>query len=185
MHFFLKLSICLIYLIILILSNNLSAQTINEQHLDFETRSYSSTQNYLPFWLWANQKGIIQEQGNYHQSSVLKFEGSVSNISHKLKINYGVSLVSDLTTRSTSQINEAFLSIGYKKVFFKIGEQAARTELAGLSATNGDFYYSNNSRPYPSIQLGTNGFIPLFRNVSFSAIYEEALIRDQNEYIKN
>ncbi len=185
MHYQLKLSICLVYLVILIPSNTLFAQTTSEQHLDFETRSYFSSQNYLPFWLWANQKGIIQEQGKYHQTSILKFEGSASNISHKLKLNYGVSLVSDLSAPSTSQINEAFLSVGYKKVFLKIGEQATQTELGGLSATNGDFYYSNNSRPYPSIQFGTNGFLPLFKNVSFSAIYEEALIRDQFEYIKN
>ncbi len=185
MNYRLKLRLYLFCIIISTQFNNLFAQTINEQHLGFETRSYSSTQNNLPFWLWANQKGTIQELGKYHQTGLLKFESSVSDTIHKLNLSYGVALASDKTTRSVSQINEAFLSIGYKKVLLKIGEQAAKTQLGGLSATNGDFDYSNNSRPYPSVLIGTNGFIHLFKNFSFSAVYEEALIRDQYEYIKN
>jgi len=182
-----KLTIFLSLIFIFFKSINLFAQVVKEQHLELETRSYSSTQGYLPFWLWANQKGRISEQGKYHQLGLLKFKGSISDTSHRLKFSYGVSFVSEaLTGLATGfQINEAFLSIVYKKVLFKIGEQAAKTQLSGLSATNGDFYYSNNSRPYPSLQLGTNGFIKVFKNFSFSAIYEEALIRDQYEYVKN
>ena len=181
----LKLSTCLFYIILLIQPANLFAQAVSERHWEIEIRSYSSSQDDLPFWLWANQKGMVGQQEKYHHFCMMKYEGTVSDTAHELKLSYGVLLTSDLTTRSTSQINEAFLSIGYKKVLFKIGEQAAKTEMAGLSATNGDFCYSNNSRPYPSVLLGTNGFVKLFKNVSFSALYEEALIRDQYEYIKN
>ena len=176
---------CLVFLILFILSDNVIAQSENEQHLEFETRSYAATQDYLPFWLWANQKGRVSEQGKYHQTGLLKFDGSVEDSLHKFKLTYGTSLVSDLCTRSAIQVNEAYLTIAWQKVFLKIGEQAARTQLAGLSATNGDMYYSNNSRPYPSLLFGTNGFIKLYKNFSFSAIYEEALIRDQYEYVEN
>ena len=180
-----KLNISLIFLSIIFLSNNLFAQTESAQRLEFELRSYSTTQNYLPFWLWANQIGRISEKGKYHQLGLLKYNGAVSDTANKLKFSYGASLVSDITTSSTLQLNEAFLSIAYKKAFLKIGEQAAESRLGGLSATNGDFYYSNNSRPYPSVLLGTNGFINLFKNFSISAAYEEVLIRDQYQYIKN
>ena len=167
--------------------NELYAQAVSEQHLEVETRRYSSSGGYLPFWLWVNQKGMIAEQGKFHQLSLLKYTGAVTDTAHQLKINYSVSLVSDVSTTAKSstgsatglQLNEAFLSIAYKKVLFKIGEQAAETQLNGLSSTNGDFYYSNNSRPYPSLLLGTNGFIQLFKNFSFSSVYEEVLIRDQ------
>ena len=160
--------------------NELYSQAVSEQHLEVETRSYSSTKGYFPFWLWANQKGMIAEQGKFHQLSLLKYTGAITDTAHQLKLSYGVTVVSD-----GFQLNEAFFSIAYKKVLLKIGEQAAETQLNGLSATNGDFDYSNNSRPYPSLLLGTNGFIHLFKNFSFSAVYEEALIRDQYEYIKN
>jgi len=142
---------------------------------------------------------MISEQGKFHQLSLLKYVGSLSDTAHQLRLSYGISLASDIfggattstgsaTTASAGnafQLNEAFLTVAYKKVLLKIGEQAAETQLDGLSATNGDFYYSNNSRPYPSLLLGTNGFIHLFKDFSFSAVYEEALIRDQYEYIKN
>lgn len=194
-----KLTIGLGFLFLFMQTNELFAQLVGEQHLEVETRSYSSTEGYLPFWLWANQKGMIDEQGKFHQLSLLKYVGAISDTSHQLKLSYGVSVVSDVSaglrttpTSATSagsatglQLNEVFFSIAYKKVLLKIGEQAVETQLNGLSTTNGDFNYSNNSRPYLSLLLGTNGFIHLFKDFSFSAVYEEALIRDQYEYIKN
>ena len=187
-----KLSIFLIFSLIFIQTNDLLAQMTNEQHLELEAHSYSSSQDDLPFWLWANQKGRISEHGKYHQLGLLNFDGALSDTTHHLKVMYGISLVADVTSKSSSpgtsggeQLNEAFLSIAYKKILLKIGEKATETQLESLSATNGDFYYSNNSRPYPSLLLGTNGFTQLFKNFSFSAVYEEALIRDQFEFIKN
>lgn len=93
-----KLSIYLVCTIILIFSNNLFAQTVSEQHLEFEIRSYSSSQDHLPFWIWANQKGMVGQQEQYHHFCLLKYEGFISDTVHKLKLNYGVSLVSDLAT---------------------------------------------------------------------------------------
>ena len=180
-----KLYLYPLFLFILFQTNDLFAQSTTEQHLEIETRSYASSQNHLPFWLWANQKGRIYEQGRFHQTGLLQYNGAVTDTVRNLKISYGAALAMDLTTRSSWQINEAFVSIAYKIARLKIGEQAAETQLAGLSATNGDFDYSNNSRPYPSLLIGTNGFIKLYKNLSMRAVYEEALIRDKYEYIKN
>jgi hypothetical protein len=132
----LKLAIYISLLYILIQTDQLFAQVVSEQHLEFETRSYSSTQSSLPFWLWANQKGMISEQGKFHQLSLLKYVGSLSDTAHQLRLSYGISLVSGinggLTTSTNSvgsaitgnafQLNEVFLTVTYKKVLLKIGE---------------------------------------------------------------
>ena len=64
-----KLAIYFSLFFLFIQMNELYAQVVSEQHLEVETRIYSSTKSYLPFWLWANQKGMIADQGKFHQLS--------------------------------------------------------------------------------------------------------------------
>lgn len=154
---------------------------------DAQIQSVLSTDNQLPFWLWANNMGMIKEDGQAHQLGVFRFNGDINfGGTTQNQLFYGTNISGELTNKSHMQLNELFVGYHTRLWTFMAGRQAYPIQTAGLSSTNADLYASNNARPYPKVSLGTNGYLKLFGPFSFRAIYEEAFMRDnQYEVVRN
>ena len=130
-----------------------------------------------------NQNGIFTEHNNTYQ--VLQ-----AGLNRKLKHpssgtwdwTYGVDFVYGLAQTSTLQANQYWLGLRFKWIVLRVGAESSPIQYAGLSSTNGNMDWSNNSQPLPGVTLTTNKFIPFFfgkKWFSFHAEYQENYLQDK------
>lgn len=144
--------------------------------------SYASSGDDLPFWMTANQNGVFTMHNSTYQLLQAGLERSLKRDSAKTwGYMYGANLVYGYAGASDFQVNQYWAGLRYKWLVLRAGAKPEAIQYAGLSSTNGNMYWSNNSRPLPGVTLSTNGFIPFFfwKNwFSFKAEYQENLLRD-------
>lgn len=144
--------------------------------------SYASSGDDLPFWMTANQNGAFTMQNNTYQLVQAGLSRSLERDSAKTwGYMYGANFVFGYAGASDFQVNQYWAGLRYKWLILRAGAKPEPIRYAGLSSTNGNMYWSNNSRPLPGVTLSTDGFIPFlfWKNwFSFKAEYQENFLRD-------
>lgn len=139
------------------------------------------TADQLPFWFVHNRSGKFRPQGNtqFLQEGYLL---AGYHFTDRFKVEGGADFAWLVSDKGTDwQIVELFATAGGKYLRFQGGAFAEPEILGGLSSTNGELLHSLNSRPYPRVQLSTNGYIPVPfgpRWLRFKAQFDEGWLND-------
>lgn len=148
-----------------------------------------STSDEMPFWFVANRGGGVQPDNSALNLSqvLIDFSGGFfeENI---LRYHLGGTLIAGFGNENYRQVNRLFGSLGYRKWRLTGGWFQNEIVYNGLSSTNGDFHWSDNTRPLPRLRFETNGFISfpfVPRWLSVRSRYEEGWLNDDNRFVQN
>jgi hypothetical protein len=159
------------------LAQVLNAQSFRQPNqYTAEIGTYLSSSTETPFWLRANQYGIVS-----NQSPVATFRAGVySNYDPARKstgrwrdseydFSYGVNLVVNAGQNALSYEKSVLLPEAYVKVrrgIFEayIGRQREKFGLADSTLSTGSYAWSGNAMPLPKIQIS----IPVFTPIGFT-----------------
>lgn len=140
----------------------------------FGVTGAAATANRLPFWLVANQYGVLPNSsplGLLQVGTTGRFRiGDRVNRS----LTYGVEAAGRATRRADVVIPQAYVSLNYGRFSLWGGRKKEVIGLGDSTLTSGFYAWSGNALPITKIQLSTNGFVPLgfTRNVvSVNALY--------------
>ena len=159
-----------------------------EIQTDIAIKTLFSSGANLPFWMTSNQNGIFDRESSdfqyidFNVSREFQLKGNT-----KPDYTFGLRTLGIRGNDKSFQLNTWFAGAKYKFLVLKAGAFPNQTILGGLSSSNGDLHWSNNTRPLPRVSLGTNNFIPVWFMpdwFSFDAVYEEFFLNDKR-YVKN
>lgn len=147
-----------------------------------EAGTYIVEGNQMPFWLRANQFGVVPLETGVSTARVGLSSDYRKPIEALGKINrkrfdwgYGLELVGNLTDgRQQLLIPEAYAKVRYEFIELMAGRRKEIFGLVDTTLTSGSYVWSGNALPIPKIQIGTTGFtpIPLTRQLlAFHALY--------------
>ncbi|GAB3928799.1 capsule assembly Wzi family protein [Larkinella terrae] len=142
-----------------------------------------STAERTPFWLRANQFGIIPlsapggtlrlgVKGDY----LLTDTTSVRSFTHPHRewtLSYAAEGVGNAGKTNQLLLPEAYIKLTHRRIELVIGRRRESIGLVDSSLSTGSHSYSGNALPMPKIQLGTRGFAPLGRRgtVAISSMF--------------
>lgn len=112
---------------------------------------FAATEKNLPFWAVSNRYGLVPD-GNGGLLEAGIFSGF--NDRHKVRFAYGVSAVGFLSDYDNNiLLDQLYISGGWRNLRLDLGMIHRDTEYNGISSTNGDIAWSNNSRTLPGYNL--------------------------------
>ncbi|GAB3983843.1 capsule assembly Wzi family protein [Spirosoma terrae] len=159
------------------LTRSVQAQVIRHpSEYNAEIGTYLSSSTETPFWLRANQYGIVP-----NQSPVLTFRvGIYSGYDTTRKstgkwrnseydVSYGMNVVANATSNRLPYEKSVLLPEAYIKIrrgIFEayIGRQREKFGLADSTLSTGSYAWSGNAMPIPKIQIS----IPVFTPIGFT-----------------
>lgn len=133
-----------------------------------EAGTIVSTNGETPFWLRANQYGIVP-----NQSPIFTLRGSVSSDykkaltkEDKYKLSkfdwgYGLSIVGNVGKENQFLIPEAYLKAKFGAFEIYAGRRKEIFGLVDSTLSSGSYIWSGNALPMPKIQISTPNFVPL------------------------
>jgi hypothetical protein len=132
----------------------------------------------LPFWFTHNQLGRYKTNGAIQDITEATFVGKTI-LPSDLLLNYGTTFgVLSAKNSFDPILTEAYVGLSWKGFTLEGGAFAEKEFLGGLSTSNGDIVRSLDSKPYPKLRFGTNGYIPFFfgkKWFKYAAEYDEGL----------
>lgn len=135
----------------------------------------------LPFWLYSNTYGTIARDAYLWSNLSLFTDFQKTNtraFDYSLRIEGTGALGKD---DNRLFINQLYGRIRWQNLVLNAGMINPATEYDGLSSTNGNMLYSNNSRSMPGVSLETWDFIKfpwIGQWLSFRAKYAEYIMMD-------
>jgi len=143
--------------------------------------TYLTTRPSTPFWLRANQYGVVPITSPTTTFRV----GASSDYAKPLLIDsvlkkkrfdwgYGVEVVGNVGRTNQILLPEAYVKARYSFIELYAGRRRTVMGLVDTALTSGSYIWSGNSLPIPVVQIGTPGFVavPLTNQVvSLYAMY--------------
>ncbi|WP_051664115.1 capsule assembly Wzi family protein [Dyadobacter crusticola] len=162
-----------------------SANKIPKRTTEFksEVGILASTLGNTPFWLHANQFGIVP----LHNPVVLAGASIKSDYRGKTwDLGYGAEVWASLGKRSAVVVTEAYIKAKLRKLEIWGGRRKQIIGIVGDSVlTSGSYIQSGNSVPIPQIQIGFTDYIRLFKDIfSFKVMLSHGWF-DANRIVKN
>ena len=154
-----------------------------------------STNGETPFWLRANQYGIVP-----NQSPIFTLRGSVSSDYKKAitkedqyKLSkfdwgYGLNIVGNVGKENQLLIPEAYIKAKYGAFEIYAGRRREIFGLVDSTLSSGSYIWSGNALPMPKIQISTPNFVPLgFTKgfLSFKGNYAHGWFENSRTDVKN
>lgn len=160
-----------------------------------EAGTIISSNGETPFWLRANQYGIVP-----NQSPIFTLRGSVSS-DYKKAITkedqyrlskfdwgYGLDIVGNVGKESQFLIPEAYLKAKYGAFEIYAGRRKEVFGLVDTTLSSGSYIWSGNALPMPKVQISTPTFVPLpFTKgfLSFKGNYAHGWFENSRTDVKN
>ena len=160
-----------------------------------EAGTIISTNGETPFWLRANQYGIVP-----NQSPILTLRGSVSSDYKKAitkedqyKLSkfdwgYGLNIVGNVGKENQFLVSEAYVKAKYGAFEIYAGRRREIFGLVDSTLSSGSYIWSGNALPMPKIQISTPNFVPLgFTKgfLSFKGNYAHGWFENSRTDVKN
>lgn len=186
-----SISIIFIHIIIFTICSRSYSQSVSAINKFSDSTSsfveligYGSTASRTPFWIQANQFGIVPRTspaGSLHGG--FDYFRSLSNDeTNKWRIGFGVEAVGNITKQENKfLLPQAYGAIRFKNWEFSVGRKKQWVGLADSTLGTGSYAWSGNAMPIPKIQLSTLGFInvPFTKEwVSFNGFYSDGLFEN-------
>ncbi|PWJ60377.1 capsule assembly protein Wzi [Dyadobacter jejuensis] len=154
-----------------------------------EIYGLSSSNNITPFWLHANQYGIIPKDSptGALKVSIQKFwpAASTTNEPRKFRVGIGAEVVGNRSQNNEILLPQAYVAMRYKGWELSVGRKKQNVGLADSTLGMGSYAWSGNAMPLPKIQLGTMGFIdvPFTKGwLAFNAFYSDGFFEKNRPY---
>ena len=160
-----------------------------------EAGTIISTNGETPFWLRANQYGIVP-----NQSPIFTLRGSVSS-DYKKAITkedqyrlskfdwgYGLNIVGNVGKENQFLIPEAYVKAKYGVFEIYAGRRKEIFGLVDSTLSSGSYIWSGNALPMSKIQISTPSFVPLpFTKgfLSFKGTYAHGWFENSRTDVKN
>lgn len=145
---------------------------------------FAATENRLPFWMISNRYGLLPDgDGGLLEAGIF----SEFSKTRKIDFAYGISgagFLSDYDNKIL--LDQCYISGKWRNIRLDLGMIRKDTEYNGLSSTNGDIVWSNNSRALPGYNLRTDYIaVPWTdRLLSFKFNWSDYLITD-DRYVED
>lgn len=140
--------------------------------------AYFSSDEQTPFWLRTNQFGAVplESPAGVLQATASRgyvFYDSLSNRARKFDWSAAVNPVGTYTKNGKFEfvLPEAYASIRFKRTELYVGRRKEVMGLGDSTLSSGFYSGSGNALPFPKIQIGTVGFVPLKFTKSFLAFH--------------
>ncbi|PIE85849.1 MAG: hypothetical protein CSA05_03575 [Bacteroidia bacterium] len=138
-----------------------------------------ATGEELPFWMQANQYGLIPEKNYGLWGWGLKKEFTPSR---KMDWAFGIDGVASVSKSDgvAVRLKDYYVGARYGKIRLYVGAKSAPIIYDGLSSTNGNFIWSTNARSYPKILLKIPYTdIPFTKGIlQFKGVFSEGIMYD-------
>ncbi|QJW88491.1 hypothetical protein HNV11_03435 [Spirosoma taeanense] len=127
-----------------------------------ELTGLAASGNRTPFWLQANQYGIVPRNSPAGFVTV-GTNGRFGNLHKGLNrgLSYGLEAVGHLGNQSGVILPQAFASIDRDYFSLWVGRKKEIIGLGDSTLSSGFYSWSGNALPITKLQLGTNQFMPL------------------------
>ena len=160
-----------------------------------EAGTIISSNGETPFWLRANQYGIVP-----NQSPIFTLRGSVSSDYKKaitkedqyklskLDWGFGLNIVGNVGKENQFLIPEAYVKAKYGAFEIYAGRRKEIFGLVDSTLSSGSYIWSGNALPMPKIQISTPNFVPLgFTKgfLSFKGNYAHGWFENSRTDVKN
>lgn len=159
-------------------------------HYNLELDGLASSAQ-TPFWLRANQYGIIPLQNTFLQLNVgLKSAYQpIDSIGYKHKFDwgYGVNVVSNIGSVNQLLLPEAYIKGRFGAFELYIGRRREIIGLADTLLTSGSYIWSGNALPIPKIQLAIPTYTPIPYTkgvISVMGTFSHGWFEDENRLVK-
>lgn len=135
-----------------------------------ELGTYIGTNSTTPFWLKANQFGVVPltmpaftaRAGLVYESHIYSADSTKTKKPAKLRWGGGVEAVYNAGRGNDKvYLPEAYLKIRWKKLEFWGGRRKEILGIVDTTLSTGSFTWSGNALPVPKIQLGFPDYVPL------------------------
>ena len=147
----------------------------------------------MPFWLRANQSGIVPLAGSTGSVRV-GFSGGYRKVNptdslakpKKTDWGYGLEMVGNAGQQSQFLVPEAYIKARLGRFELYAGRRRDIIGLVDTALTSGSYAWSGNALPIPKVQLGTLGYVPLpFTKgvISFNALYNHGWFENVNKQV--
>ncbi|GAB3511846.1 capsule assembly Wzi family protein [Spirosoma knui] len=181
-------------LLYVLLASTCFGQTLKPLRYQTEVGSYFSTSGQTPFWLRANQYGIVPHEHaimtlrhamrvDYHDTPVSKLD-SLRAANRRVDWGWGAEAVLNAGYTYRLLIPEAYVKVKLGSVEIWTGR---RREIAGLvdtSLTSGAYAMSGNALPLLKFQVAIPEFTPRLGLFSFKGFYAHGWF-ESDQFVKN
>lgn len=146
-----------------------------------EVAGYGSTASRTPFWLHANQWGIVPNSGQV-LSGRAGIEGRTALSKDSLSVPkwsfaYGAELFGNAAENSKLLIPQAYIALAFKSFQLTIGRRKQYVGFNDHELGTGAYMWSGNALPVPRVQLGFEKYVPLIRNfLYFKGFYSDGYL---------
>ncbi|TLV02367.1 capsule assembly Wzi family protein [Dyadobacter luticola] len=152
------------------------AQTTTKSYV--EIAGYASSASRTPFWLRANQWGIVPNSGQIGSLRAgvegRKALSGDSLPNAKWSVAYGVELVGNLSENSKFLIPQGYVGLAFRSFQLTVGRRKQYVGFNDHELGTGAYLWSGNALPIPRIQLGFEKYVPLIRNfLYFKGFYSD------------
>jgi hypothetical protein len=136
---------------------------------DLKTGVIASSKTNTPFFLQANQFGLIPGQSGiiYFSGGFSKEYDSLFTIKRNLKkfgLGYGANLHTNFVNTNQVLLPEAYIKIRYSKMEFYAGRRREIQGLTDSTLTSGAYVWSGNALPVPKLQVSTPNWVAFGKN---------------------
>lgn len=166
----------------LLILSTCSAQSVKLLRYQSEIGGYIAISGETPFWLRANQYGIVPRQvafltirqaiGMDYRNPAKSRRDSLWAAKHWFDWGWGAEAVYNTGTRKPVLIPEAYLKVKFSKALeMWAGKRRERIGLVDSSLTSGSYAWSGNTLPMMKVQLAIPDYLPSQGLVSFKGFY--------------
>ena len=113
--------------------------------------------NYTPFWVRANQFGVVPTAGNFSTTN-LQLHSAYPN-EKQVELSYGASVwLNAAATNTEFLVQEAYVGAKFRTWELFAGRKKQVFGLVDSLISSGSYAWSGNALPLTKIELGTRGF---------------------------
>jgi hypothetical protein len=156
-----------------------------------EIIGFGSSQDRLPFWMHANQFGVLPKtasSGTMRVGAQKIWNLSASGEESHWKFGATIEAVGNTGSPAHIFLPQANAALKFKNWELFVGRRKQWIGLADSTMGSGSYAWSGNALPIPKIQFGTTKFInvPLTKGwVAFNAFYSEGLFEKKRPVTSN
>jgi hypothetical protein len=152
-----------------------------------EVSTLASSSERTPFWLHANQFGIIATKApatNIHGVFEHFVPIGYSKKTRRWRIGGAIEVAANISAKTEILVPQLNGSIRYKNFELFVGRKKQWIGLADSTLGSGSYIWSTNAMPIPKIQIGTIGFVsvPMTNGwLSVNGFYSEGFFESKRQ----
>ncbi|GAB3271316.1 capsule assembly Wzi family protein [Larkinella harenae] len=142
-----------------------STPTTGSVRTELEVGGMGPAVGQLPFWLRANQNGIVPLEGPFGtlRGSLMRDYKPDTTRFRKRRFDWGAGIYAAANLGKTSQflLPEYYAKVRYGQIELWAGRRREVYGIGDTTLTSGFVIWSGNALPIPKVQLQTAGFVPI------------------------